>query len=424
MQLSTGGAERAARALSLLTLASAPRPLPRVLGKLCSEIASLLPADVVSVYLREADAHGPLLVMRANIGLGEGAVGNIQLRPGEGITGFAAEILAPVWVQSAGANARNKPFPGIGEESFPSFLALPVVRGGEAVAVLVLQRGPRDGFQESERLLSAALTGAIGLALEVAAGRAGVAETRAPRPVRLHGVSVVDGQATGTARLLEDCRLAASNPRVRLSEAFDRTARMARRSLEALGESLPEVARSHAYTISQLLSDQRLRATIEEACEELGVGPGLVEVARRYALTPYRTGADGPGADWLVQRARAVSSLCTVLAHRVGDRPPVGKGEALVCTEDPGAFVALELVARQGKALVIGDAVNADAATVCLLQAAGVPVVAEVAGAYEWMRGGEPLLVDGNMGTVSVRPSAAARVDARERGRGDRDAED
>ena len=63
------------RIFELTRRATEPWPLPRVLKRLCTEVGELLEADIVSVYLREELE----LIMRANVGFPEEAIGNVAL---------------------------------------------------------------------------------------------------------------------------------------------------------------------------------------------------------------------------------------------------------------------------------------------------------------------------------------------------------
>src|SRR5687767_11525547 len=145
--------------LRLLDKASRPGPIDRVLQELCDEVARIAPADVASVYVREEEADGrETLVMRANVGFPAGAVGNVRLEVGEGITGFVAECLRPVSVATAPGDAHYKHVPGLGEEKFPSFLAVPLLLDGSACGVLVLQRRESLPFAPSEVTLATCLT--------------------------------------------------------------------------------------------------------------------------------------------------------------------------------------------------------------------------------------------------------------------------
>src|SRR5258708_26947288 len=112
----------------LIEVAGQARGLDEVLAAMCTEVSTIAGSDVVSIYVREEDAAGPVFTMRGNVGFPAEAVGRVRLRVGEGIIGFVADRLRPVSVASADSDEHFKYIPGLGEERFPALLAVPVVR--------------------------------------------------------------------------------------------------------------------------------------------------------------------------------------------------------------------------------------------------------------------------------------------------------
>src|SRR5437867_83845 len=81
--------------LELAEEASRVAPLDDVLASLCARIAKLLATDVCSIYLRRISrgrAQGELTLM-ATHGYPQTALGQVTMRVGEGLTGFAVECL-------------------------------------------------------------------------------------------------------------------------------------------------------------------------------------------------------------------------------------------------------------------------------------------------------------------------------------------
>src|SRR4051812_16848617 len=156
----------------LIAVAERDQPLSDVLTAMCDDVAAIARADVASVYVREPGPEGERFTMRGNVGFPAGAVGNVHLRPGEGITGFVAARLRPVSVGVADRDEHFKYIPGLGEERFPALLAVPVLRAGSAAGVLVLQRRERDAFTAEEVVIASALAAVINHALERCADRA------------------------------------------------------------------------------------------------------------------------------------------------------------------------------------------------------------------------------------------------------------
>lgn len=402
--------------LRLIDEAARPRPLSEVLSTLCRECAAIARADVVSVYVRERDPDvegGESLVMRANVGFPPGAVGNVRLRPGEGITGFVAECLRPVSVAIAREEAHYKHVPGLGEEHFPSFLGVPLLVEGIAAGVLVLQRREACAFQPAEVALATALAAAFAFALERARARADErqAATRLPsRSATLTGEAVVPGVALGRAEFLpalEGGELAGTRvPRAgdavalalaSLARNLDKTRRRLEPALEA------DAVRA-LRILALVLEDQRFRDLAITEAARSGVTAGLRRVAREYARAPYRVGASGGDAGpWLADRAVEIEDLCALVAARALDVRVPSAGGVLV-GERLGAFTALAAVARRATAVVLGGRADAASLGTQVARAAGLPVLAEVAGLFVWAHPGDRMLVDAAAGVLRLNP--------------------
>jgi len=402
--------------LRLVEGAARVRPLPDLLSEMVRTVVEIVPAEVVSVYCRDRDA----LVMAANVGFPEHAVGNVRLRIGEGITGFCAECLRPLSVAEASEEQHYKYVPGIGEERFPVFLAVPLVSGGTAAGVLVLQRRARQPFSSDEIALATALSAPVAYALERAAGRvARSAEesTGAARTARLTGLGVSPGVALGRAELLPslDGASSAIGPREvdrMIGEVAGALGRACRKLEAALGPDGPRLR-----ALALVLDDERLREMIRDGCAEHGVPAGLRAVAREYARAPFRM-ADwlGDAGSVLAERAAEIEDLCMMLcAHAQGTRAP--SAGAVLVSHRLSALGAALAVAHKTAAVVLGDPIDERALGIEIARVGGLPVVSEVAGLFAWVRGGDRLLVDGAQGVVRVNPTAAdvARFRARSR---------
>ncbi len=416
---------RIERILELIDEAARPRPLPEVLGVLCDGVSSIVDAQVASIYVRDAPPQDDELVIRANVGFPGGAIDQVRLAVGEGITGFAAECMRPVTVGSATEDVHYKPIPGLGEEEFPIFLALPILVGHRAEAVLVLQRRAGHPFTDDEVVLATALATSFAYALERA--RAGREEEEEepqapPRKAHLMGRPLGGGAALGRAETtptfeglsaLARARGSAdvSDPRERVrgvDAAFDQVARelaRIRRELE------PRLAPDEALALtglSLLWEDQRFRALVEEhVVRHANPVHALRDVARLYARAPY----DAPVVDVSsTERSVEAEALCLQIAARIVDERIPSQGAAVLGTDRLPAITALVAVALSG-------AVPETALGAAVARAGGLAVVAGVGGLFAWARVGDRLIVDGDEGVVRVNPSAATVAQFR-RGRG------
>ncbi|MFW6050151.1 MAG: GAF domain-containing protein [Myxococcota bacterium] len=401
--------------LRLIEQAAEPGALGQVLERLCVEVRSILSSPVVSIYVREPSSSGDVLVMRANVGLPGAAVNRVRLTLGEGITGFAAECLRPVSAEVGAEHDRFKPVPGIGEEAFPSFLAVPLVQGGQAVGVMVLQRRADEPFGEAEVVLATALAAPFAHALVSARSRDASAR-RKSRDVSLAGQPVSAGVAFGRARLLPtiDALLSWDGngepgrrpTEVSIPQAFDTVCRDLARSARRAADRLPPSAAMALGGLVPLLSDQRLREHAVRACAEHGIIRGLDSIVRAYARAPHRLSGDPAGSVWLAERAQDVEALCILVAARVAGVPLCRAGDVLWVNGRLGGVLGLCAASRRVAGVVVDGPVDGHGLGAALLRNGGVPAVGAVQGLAEWARPGSDLLVDGDGGTVRVHPAS------------------
>lgn len=88
-------------------------------------VAEVIGVEACSVYLYDKNSDD--LTLRATHGLNSAAVGQIRIRMGEGITGWAAREGRPIAVRDVRRESRFHLEPGLGEEPFRAMLAVPIV---------------------------------------------------------------------------------------------------------------------------------------------------------------------------------------------------------------------------------------------------------------------------------------------------------
>jgi starch phosphorylase len=111
-------------------------------------IASRFQTDVCSAYLLEPDRAN--LVLAATLGLRPQCIGTLRMGLHEGLAGLVAEQVRPVAVEQAQNHPRFKYFKEAGEDSYQSFLGVPLVDRGVLQGVLVVQTIERRVFREDE----------------------------------------------------------------------------------------------------------------------------------------------------------------------------------------------------------------------------------------------------------------------------------
>lgn len=154
-------------------------------------IAEHMASDVCSVYLYDSDAGD--LILRATKGLAPDSPGRVSLALGEGITGTALKELRPIREERAKQNPNFKAIPGINEEGYESFLAVPIKKGVNRIGVIVLQHRKAAYFDRQDVRAVQAIAGQLAATLENAEILMEVhAEPRSPRPQpRTEPVSLV-----------------------------------------------------------------------------------------------------------------------------------------------------------------------------------------------------------------------------------------
>jgi two-component sensor histidine kinase len=141
--------------------------LDTVLDKTVQAVVEVSGADTCSIFIYEAETDR--LVLRATRGLSAKAVGKVQLRRGQGVTGLAAEQGKPVAVRAARTDPRYVTLPLLGEEAYHSILAVPIVlftAERKLVGVITVESREERDFGQREINFLETVAGEIAIAIE------------------------------------------------------------------------------------------------------------------------------------------------------------------------------------------------------------------------------------------------------------------
>jgi len=138
--------------------------LETFLQKIVDMIADHMHSEVCSIYLYYEDRGE--LVLTATYGLHPDSIGKVTMKLGEGLTGLALKELRPICESSAQDNPNFKYFPGIGEERFESFLAVPIIRGQTKIGVMVTQNLKKNYFTSEDVSVCRAITSQLANTIE------------------------------------------------------------------------------------------------------------------------------------------------------------------------------------------------------------------------------------------------------------------
>jgi len=188
----------------LMSLAEEGQDRKDLLQGVVSSVGKHMQADVCSIYIYDEELKE--LTLRATQGLDERAIGNVKLKLGEGITGRAVRELRPICVGTASKSSSYKFFPGIHEEEYEAFLAVPILRGLRRIGALVVQAREVNSFTPNDvkalRAIAAQLATMIENVQLLSEVRERVALPEAPIARKLARDGIIRGRSasTGTAR--------------------------------------------------------------------------------------------------------------------------------------------------------------------------------------------------------------------------------
>ena len=177
----------------LTALFTGTASLDGLLQNIVEMVALHMDADVCSIYLYYEESKE--LVLRATVGLAASSVGNVRLRSGEGLTGYAFQELRPILEGDAARNPHFRYFADIGEERFASFVAIPILRGQTRVGAMTLQSEKKNYFTAEDVNVFRAVTAQLATTIEMAKLLISIQRPYvAPAPVKTSELKFVKGR--------------------------------------------------------------------------------------------------------------------------------------------------------------------------------------------------------------------------------------
>lgn len=400
-------------------------PLSALLDGAPSRFASILGADVVSIYLREGGGDG--LVLRGNVGFDKEAQGRIRLSVGEGLTGLAVQRKEVVNVTNAHRDQRFRGFAELDEERFPILLAVPILAPDHAaLGALVVQRKARP-FEDAEVALAAALTAPIAYAVRHAAllddlrDKATDRKTGGgTRKVTLPGRTVVAGRALGAiAASRRPAQDRAQAPRPNEDKLLRAAFESVRRDIERLDTRARKLGLSTEAELSRyalIALDARL---LERALELVAEGMGSAQALSTVAREVSRAATGIVGDPYLERRARDIEDVCdAILMFASPDARAAVPAKCVMLCNTFSIFELLVTTRYAPSGVAVAEAGNAH--VIAMLRLFGVPAILGVSSAFRWASPGEVALLDADHGFLVVNPSraeiAALRAYRRKRG--------
>jgi phosphotransferase system enzyme I (PtsP) len=383
------------------------------LDKIVRQIAGLMVAEVCSIYLRRQDGS---LELFATEGLNQTAVHNTFMKRGEGLVGRCAELATPVNEPEAHSHPAFSYRPETGEEVYHSFLAVPILRGGDVLGVLTVQnKTPREYSDDDVEALQ---TTAMVLAEHLVSGAVAGANTAAAFSRSfahvVKGQSMADGLALGHVVLHEPrvvvTDLKAGDPAaeaVRLEEAIEELKvsldeLLGHETLAAEGEhrDVLEAYRMFANDRGWL---RRLKDTVKTGL----TAEAAVDLVQNQTRSRMLRQAD----PFWRERVRDLDDLSDRLlriltARRSGET--VKKDlphDTVLVARSMGAAELLDYDKSRLRGLVIEDG-GGQSHVGIVARALGIAAIGQARGVIERVDPGNPIIVDAESGEVHIRPTS------------------
>ncbi len=373
-------------------------------------IARSMVAEVCSIYLRRASGE---LELFATEGLNRAAVHTTRLRPGEGLVGEVARSAEPISLADAPGHPSFSYRPETGEDPYHAFLGAPLLRGGRAIGVLVVQNRAERTYDPDE--IEDIQTIAMVLAETVASGELlGQEELRdvevAPhRPERMKGQRFAEGLAFGHVVLheapLAPEKLLADDPV--LEEARLHTAL---HSLKAGIDAMLEVGPSGLSgtpfevleTYRMFADDRGWNRSLEEAVRSGLTAEAAVDRVRNEHRARFAKARDPYIRERLHDFEDLANRLLRVLA---GDKP--GERElpedAILVARNLGPADLLEYPRDRLKGVLLEEGSAASHAGI-VARALQIPCVGRLMGLRDRLSEGDLVIADGESGEAYLRP--------------------
>jgi signal transduction protein with GAF and PtsI domain len=135
-------------------IVSSDMPLQKMLSELIGLVVGVTNCDACLVYLLDSSTAEIVLCASQLPHVGE--IGNIRMKIGEGVTGWVAKHQSVVVLSSrASKDPRFKTFSALPEDTYESFLSVPLINAGQVIGVInVHHREPREHCPEEVALLT------------------------------------------------------------------------------------------------------------------------------------------------------------------------------------------------------------------------------------------------------------------------------
>ncbi|MFL6739430.1 MAG: putative PEP-binding protein, partial [Sphingomicrobium sp.] len=379
------------------------------LDKVVDLIAEAMKSEVCSIYLLRDNA----LELSATHGLRKEAVHVTRMAMGEGLVGTIAEEGRILNLAEAASHPEFVYRPETGEERFHSFAGVPIIRREAAIGVLCVQHAEPRRYDNVE--IEALQTVAMVLSEMIASARLVDGARAASFDVgmrRIVGLKLVTGMAKGAVvfhqpkvvvehTVAEDTE--AERTRVyaafrKMREQIDHMTREAEFGTAGEHNEILETYKMFAY-------DEGWSRRINEAIDSGLTAEAAIERVQQRTRARMREIDDPLLKERMHDLEDLSNRLLRIVSGRMGTAAQTGLNrDAILIAKNLGPAELLEYDRRRLKGVVLEEG-SLTAHVTIVARAMGVPVVGRIADIRHIANEGDTILVDGDSGTVVVRPN-------------------
>ena len=380
------------------------------LDKVVDLIAEAMESEVCSIYLLRDNK----LELFATHGLRKEAVHVTRLGMGEGLVGTIAAEGRILNLAEAAEHPAFAYRAETGEESFHSFAGVPIVRLESPIGVLAVQHADPRRYEDVE--IEALQTVAMVLSEMIAAARlvdgARRGRLRSAGPLRLSGLKLVAGMAKGEAvfhqpRIVVEHTVAddveAERDRVysafrKMREQIDAMTRDAEFGTAGEHQEILETYKMFAY-------DEGWSRRINEAIDSGLTAEAAIERVQQRMRARMQDIDDPLLKERMHDLEDLSNRLMRIVSGRFGTAAQTGlTRDAVLIARNLGPAELLEYDRRRLKGVLLEEG-SLTAHMTIVARAMGVPVVGRLTDIRHSVEGGEQILVDGDNGSIIIRPS-------------------
>jgi phosphotransferase system enzyme I (PtsP) len=372
-------------------------------------IARSMVAEVCSLYMRRATSDMELF---ATEGLAANAVHLTRLKPGEGLVGEIMRLGRPLNLSDAPNHPAFSYRPETGEDPFHAFLGVPLLRGGRAIGVLVVQNRTERIYTEDEiedlQIVAMVLAEMMASGELISLDELKGVEIAPRRPERLKGSRFADGLAYGVVVLHEapvtPSQLLAEDvvaEEARLNEAVGALQAQIDQMLEGQ-HGLVDASYEVLETYRMFAHDRGWNRSLEDA-----VRNGLTaEAAVERVRSEHRARLGQARDPYLRERLHDLEDLNDrLLRHLAGDGATARElpDNAVLVARNLGPADLLEYDRRKLRGLLLEEGSAASHAAI-VARALDIPCVGRLAGLRDRVSEGDMVIVDAETSEAYLRP--------------------